>query len=187
APQVISTGSYIAIYGSGLGGGENPAASSLPLPTTLNGMQVFLGGVAIPLLYASPHQVNALVPTGLAPNASYPLVVVQGAAQSNPLSVAVSELQPGIYTQDSSGRGLAVVTDSFTGALISAPNAAHVQEFLTVYCTGLGKVVGPNGESAPADGTAAPEGTLFRTAATVTATIGGVNAPVSFAGLTPTF
>src|SRR6185312_2812421 len=127
------------------------------------------------------------VPTGLAPNASYPLVVVQGAAQSNPLSVAVSELQPGIYTQDSSGRGLAVVTDSFTGALISAPNAAHVQEFLTVYCTGLGKVVGPNGESAPADGTAAPEGTLFRTAASVTATIGGVNAPVSFAGLTPTF
>ncbi|HEY4085014.1 MAG TPA: CotH kinase family protein [Bryobacteraceae bacterium] len=186
-PQVISPGSYIAIYGSDLADSENTAAASLPLSTTLNGTQVFLGGVAIPLLYASASQVNALVPMGLAPNASYPLVVVHGTAQSNPLPLAVNELQPGIYTLDSSGRGPAVVADSFTGAMIGVENAAHGQEFLTVYCTGLGNVVGPDGEAAPADGTAAPEGAVFHTTAAVTATIGGVDAPVSFAGLTPTF
>ena len=42
------------------------------------------------------------------------------------------------------------------------------------------------GQSAgPADGAAAPLNLVLQTAATVTATIGGVNAPVVFSGLTP--
>jgi uncharacterized protein (TIGR03437 family) len=48
-------------------------------------------------------------------------------------------------------------------------------------------VQGPNGESGPAEGTAAPLATIFSTKAKITATIGGVSAPVSFAGLAPTF
>jgi uncharacterized protein (TIGR03437 family) len=167
--------------------GAGVSASSLPLPTTLNGTQLLLGGKPMPLLFAGSGQVNALVPEGLAPNASYPLVVIRGATESVPVSVTVTELQPGIYTVDTSGSGAGIVTNSVTGQLIGAANPAHAGDYLTVYCTGLGAVQGPNGEMEPADGAAAPTNLIFGTTAQVTATIGGVSVPAAFAGLTPTF
>ena len=42
------------------------------------------------------------------------------------------------------------------------------------------------GEPGPVDGNAAPLSPLFRTTAYVTATLGGMSVPVTFAGLTPT-
>jgi uncharacterized protein (TIGR03437 family) len=47
-------------------------------------------------------------------------------------------------------------------------------------------VQGPNGQPPPADGAAVPGSPLFQTVAQVQATIGGIGAPVTFAGLTPT-
>ena len=185
-PQVVAPGSYIAIYGTGLAGSGNPSATTLPLSTSLNGTQLLLGGVPMPLIYASSVQVNALVPQSLAPNASYPLIVVRGATQSVPVSLTVAELQPGIYTVDLSGSGPGIVTNALSGQLITSSNPAHAGDYLTVYCTGLGTLSGPNGETEPADGAAAPTDLVYKTAATVTATIGGVSVPASFAGLTPT-
>jgi hypothetical protein len=46
---------------------------------------VLLGGQAMPLLYASATQVNALVPQAFAPNASYPPVMVRVTTQSAPV------------------------------------------------------------------------------------------------------
>jgi uncharacterized protein (TIGR03437 family) len=185
-PQVVAPGSYVAIYGQGLSAGAGVSASSLPLPTTLNGTQLLLGGKPMPLLFAGSGQVNALVPEGLAPNASYPLVVIRGATESVPVSLTVAELQPGIYTVDTSGSGAGIVTNSVTGQLIDAANPAHAGDYLTIYCTGLGALLGPNGEVEPADGAAAPTNLIFGTTAQVTATIGGVSVPAAFAGLTPT-
>jgi len=186
-PSVVSLGSYVAIYGAGLAGTGTPSATSLPLPTTLNGTQVSLGGLAMPLLYASATQINALIPQALKPNASYPLVVVTEAIQSSPVQLTVMELQPGIYTVNESGSGPGIVTEALTGQLNSASNPARASDFLVVYCTGLGPVQGPNGQPGPADGAAASASPLFQTTATVSAAIGGVLAPVSFSGLTPTF
>jgi uncharacterized protein (TIGR03437 family) len=186
-PSVVSLGSFVAIYGTALAGAGNPSASSLPLPTTLNGTQATLGGLSMPLIYAGSSQINALVPQGLKPNASYPLVVTVGPVQSAPVSLSVMELQPGIYTVNESGSGPGIVTEALTGQLNTASNPAHASDFLVVYCTGLGLVQGPSGQPGPGDGAMTPASPLFRTIATVTATIGGVNAPVSFAGLTPTF
>ena len=115
-PQVVAPGSYIAIYGAGLAGNGNPSATSLPLPTTLNGTQLFLGGLPMPLLYASAGQVNALVPQGIAPNAIYPLVVTRGGTVSVPVELAVTELQPGSYTVNTSGSGPGIVTNALTGS-----------------------------------------------------------------------
>jgi uncharacterized protein (TIGR03437 family) len=70
--------------------------------------------------------------------------------------------------------------------LNSTANPAHPSDYLVVYCTGLGPVQGPNGQTAPADGAVAPVSPIFTTTATVTARIGGLDAPVSFSGLTPT-
>jgi uncharacterized protein (TIGR03437 family) len=60
-------------------------------------------------------------------------------------------------------------------------------QYIQIYATGLGAVVGPGGAAPPADGQLAPVSPLFNTVATATVTIGGVNAPVPFAGLAPGF
>lgn len=185
-PEVVAPGSYVAIYGTGLGGSGTPSATTLPLPTTLNGVQLLLGGIPMPLLYAGTGQVNAIVPQELSPNASYPLVVVRGSAQSAPVPLTVTELQPGVYSVNAIGTGQGIVTNATTGQIVNASNPAHAGDYLTIYCTGLGALTGPNGQTEPADGAAAPLSPLFQTTATVTATIGGATAPVSFAGLTPT-
>jgi uncharacterized protein (TIGR03437 family) len=186
-PSLVSPGSYIAIYGTGLADNGNPSATSLPLPTNLNGTQLFLGGLPMPLLYAGAGQVNALVPEGIAPNASYPLVVVRGEAESVPVALTVTELQPGTYTVDTSGSGGGIVTNASTGALIWAQNPAHAGDYLVIYCTGLGALTGANGETQPGNGAAAPSDVIYHAAANVNVTIGGMSTPALFAGLTPTY
>ena len=185
-PSVVSPGSYIAIYGNGLAGNGDPSAKSLPLPTTLNGASATLCGVPMPLLYASATQINAIAPQVPAGSLQCPLVVSVNGQASASVQLTMAPLQPGIYTVNLSGSGPGVVTNARTGQLISETNPAHAGDFLAIYATGLGAVQGPNGEAGPTDGAAAPLSTVFRTKAVVTATIGGVDAPVSFAGLTPT-
>lgn len=187
SPEVVAPGSYVAIYGTNLAGAGNPLATSLPLPVTLNGTQVLLNNVPLPLNYAGGTQINALIPQGIAPDAAYPLVVsTLGRGQSAPFMLYVTSGVPGVYSVDGSGTGAGIVTNAVTGALITSSSPAHVGDYLTVYCTGLGMVQGPNGQPAPADGAAAPGSPLYQTVAPVEATIGGIAAQVTFAGLTPT-
>src|SRR6185312_16240116 len=185
--SVVAPGSYVAIYGTGLAGTGNPSATTFPLPTTLNGTQVTLCGIPVPLLYASPTQINVLLPQKLTNSTSCPLIVITGTTSSAPVQLVVTELQPGIYTANTSGSGRGIVANALTGALNDATHPAHAHDFLVVYMTGLGAVVGPNGEPGPNDGAAAPTTTIFHTTSTVTATIDGIDAPVLFSGLTPTF
>jgi uncharacterized protein (TIGR03437 family) len=190
-PQVVVPGGYVAIYGIYLASGGPPSAATLPLPPILNDAQLLLGGQSLPLSYAIPGQVNGLIPQDLSANASFPLVVQRGTTQSVPVQVTVAALQPGIFTVNTLGTGQGSVQIAGT-TLLAAPlgnGSRPVQsgtEYLTIYCTGLGPVVGSNGELPPADGYSAALPAIYHTTASVTATIGGVNVPVTFAGLTPT-
>jgi uncharacterized protein (TIGR03437 family) len=189
-PGLVTPGSFVAIYGTGLAAGTPLTASATPFPATLNGTQVLLGGEALPLYYAGAGQINGLIPQALNPDTSYELVVERGTTQSVPVALTVAPYQPGIFTADTSGSGQGAVEIAGT-ALLAAPagsGSRPVQsgsEYLAVYCTGLGPVTGPNGEAPPADGAGAPLSLVYRTVATLTATIGGMQAPVVFAGLTP--
>ena len=183
--SVVTPGSYIAIYGTNLAGTDNPSATSLPLPTTLNGASVTLCGIPMPLLYASASQINALIPDGL--NASTcPLVVTSNGTASAPIQLTVTPVQPGIYTLDTSGSGTGIVANALTGKLINAANPAHAGDNLVIYDTGLGPLHDANGNPGPKVGTQAPSTTIYYTNDTVTASLGGVSAPVLFSGLTPT-
>ncbi len=185
-PSVVTPGSYVAIYGTDMADSGDPNAKTLPLPTTLNGAQVTLCGVPVPLLYASATQINILLPQTLPSTTTCPLVVTKGTVASAAVTLTVAPLQPGIYTANTSGSGPGIVTNAATAQLNDADHPAHASDFLVIYMTGLGQVVGPDGEAGPADGAAAPSDKLFHTVANVTATIGGVPTPVSFSGLTPT-
>jgi uncharacterized protein (TIGR03437 family) len=190
-PQIVTPGSYVAIYGTSLASNGESIADTIPLPGTLNGTQLFLGGQRMPLLYAGGGQVNALIPQNLNPNTSYQLVVQRGSTLSAPAYLTTSGYQPGIYTLDFSGSGQGIVEIAGT-TLLAAPagnGSRPVQrgsEYLSVFATGLGPLIGTNGEVPPTDGAGAPLTTLYQTTAAVTATIGGVDAPVLFSGLTPT-
>ncbi len=191
ASQVVTPGSYIAIYGSGFMTGSPVINSNIPLPTTLGGIQLTLGGVAMPLAYVSSGQVNAIVPQTLAPGSSYALRIIRNGATALLGTLSVVALQPGIFTYNASGSGQGIVGIANT-ALLAGPAgngfapAKRGTDYLLIYCTGLGPVTSASGQPAPADGAAASSTVLYKTTGTVTATIGGVTVPALFAGLTPT-
>ena len=168
---VVAPGSYVSIFGTNLGGSASPVASSTPLPTSLNGTQVFLGAKLLPLAYAGPNQINGVIPQGFDTGSTYALVVVSGGYSSTPVPVSIAPIQPAIYTNDGSGSGPGVI--------------AQQGQYLVIYCNGLGPVAGPNGESAPADGAAAPTSVTLSTLGKVTVSIGGTQIPAQFAGLAP--
>lgn len=80
----VSPAEVIALYGPGIG--PAMAVSATPAkglyPTTLGGVQVAVNGVNIPLLYVSANQINAVVPMGLAINATSTFQVTNGTAVS---------------------------------------------------------------------------------------------------------
>jgi uncharacterized protein (TIGR03437 family) len=172
-PQFAAPGAWVSIYGSGL-----------------NGAQFFLGNQPMPLSYSGAAQANVLIPQALNPNASYPLTIRRGATVSAPVPIALTAAQPAIYTRDFSGSGQGIAEIAGT-SLLAAPAGSGARpaqrgsDYLAIFATGLGSVTGANGEPPPPDGAAAPLTTLYRVASQVTATVGGVDAPVVFAGLTP--
>src|SRR5438045_43072 len=73
---LVSPGCLVTIFGSNLA--DAPAtASGVPLPNTLGGVTVSVAGLAAPLLYVSPSQINALIPfeTAIPANTVVPVVV----------------------------------------------------------------------------------------------------------------
>jgi uncharacterized protein (TIGR03437 family) len=190
APQVVVPGGYISIYGANLASNGSPFPTTAPFPTTLNGTEVTIGGEALALSYASAGQINGIVPYDLQPGTTYQLIISRDSTTSAPLAVMTAALQPAIFTEDDSGSGQGAILINGTG-LLAAPvrngsrPAIRGMEYLQIFCTGLGVVAGSDGATAPPPGSLAPLSPLFSTHATVTVSIGGVAAPVLYAGLTP--
>jgi uncharacterized protein (TIGR03437 family) len=57
-------------------GGPGQAASTVPLPTSLNGVQVLFNNVATPLFFAGPDQINFQIPWGAPQNGTAGLQVI---------------------------------------------------------------------------------------------------------------
>jgi uncharacterized protein (TIGR03437 family) len=180
ASAYIAPGALVSIYGQQFATSSS-TSSTLPFPTSVNGTQVTLGGTALPLRYVGGGQINAQVPFNIGINTAQQLVVTNGSTLSAPQSVVVAAAQPGVYTQDQSGSGPGIIVDLNTGAVVTASHPAHVGDVLVIYCNGLGAV-----NPALPTGTPAPlNGPLSSTVNQLTVSVGGMNAPVSFAGLVP--
>lgn len=177
----ISPGGLVSLYGSQLSdsvGGGGVA----PFPTQVNGTIVQMGGVALPLRYVSPGQVNAQVPFGLNYNTEQQLVVQRGTTLSVPVDIVVAPAQPGVYTQNSSGAGPGEIVDATQSyQLVTAQTPATAGDVIIIYCNGLGAVSPPVPTGSPAP----LAGPVSQTVNPLTVTIGGLAATVSFAGLTP--
>jgi len=183
AGEPSAPGALISIFGSNLASGT-ATATSLPLPTQLAGTQVVIGGMLMPLLYAGPNQINAVVPFPLPVGTTQQVIVQSGAALSVPEPNTVAPGAPGVFTLNGSGSGAAIVAainPDGTAYLVSTAQPAHPGSVLVLYCTGLGGV-----QSSIQAGDATPLSPLAPVTDAVSLAIGGVTAPVLFAGLVPT-
>ena len=180
----LAPGALVSVFGS-LFAPQETKVESLPLPVTLGVTTVTIAGRKLPLLYIGPAQMNAMIPFDLPINATHQVVVQRGTAISIPEPIGVVSSQSGVFTRDLTGKGAGIVvrvTSDGKQALVGTDNPAHAFDALVIYCSGLGDV-----DPQQIAGSAAPPTPLSRALDTVKVTIGGIDAPLIFAGLTPGF
>ena len=171
----LAPGALATVFGQHFAAANT--AGSAPLPSTLAGVSISLNGKALPLLYATPFQVNFQVPSATAAgNAT--ITVTSNGLTSASTSVPVLTAAPGLFQQAS---GRAVVQNSADFSLNSPSAPAKLGSTIIAYLTGAGAV-----QPAVADGVVAPN-SLSTVIASTSATIGTASAKVSFAGMTPGF
>ena len=178
-----SPGSIVSIFGTNLAI-STAAATTIPLPTILNGTSVTIGGIATPLFYVGKGQINAQVPYGVTAG-SQAVVVTTAAGASASGAIPIRATQPAIFAVNQNGMGQASVQNAIVnGTSVSyvnngATTAVMQGNLLIVYGTGGGALA-----TGPASGAAC--GTQ-QFSGSYSATIGGVAASVQYAGCSPGF
>jgi uncharacterized protein (TIGR03437 family) len=206
-PNITSVGDA-ASYGTSLaqGGlvvakGTNLSSSgyfsqNFPLPTIAQGVKATLtptaGGTGTDLyivyLYNqnNVNQLALIVPSTLAPG-TYNLTVTNNGSTSPPVQVVVVKSAPQIFTQDSSGFGLAVVQNYVSAteldvnrATTGVVNGIHISpafegQTLIAWGTNFGAV--PGGDNVASQGY-----DYTKNGHTVNAVVGGTKVPASYAG-----
>src|SRR5262245_26711138 len=106
----LASESIAALFGAGLASGSQ-AATSLPLPTVLANVSVNFKDASgteqlAPLFFVSSSQINYLVPARTASGAAL-VTVLNGANAVASGTTMITTTSPGLFSADSSGRGLA--------------------------------------------------------------------------------
>jgi len=175
-PRPVVAGSLLSFYGERLAPAAS-AASTLPLPTSLGGVQVSVNGRAVPLLYVGPDQINALLPAGVATGTAR-AAVTSGGVTGPESNFSVTEAVPALFL--SAGRAIAA---NFEDGKRNGPDApARAGAVVTVWATGAGPVQG----GFPAAGAANP-GEARRASLPASASVGGRLADILYLGLAPGF
>jgi uncharacterized protein (TIGR03437 family) len=181
-PTAVAAGSWVSIFGSQMTPGAVVSATSVPLPTSLAGITVFIGGTPAPLLYVSPTQINAQIPQEVAGRTTTSLQVVVNAVASAAATINLASTGPGIYTLNQSGSGRGAILHSGSHFVVSSTDPAKPGEILEVYANGLGAT-----NPLVATGQAASSNPLSSVIFGPSASIGNLPATVRFAGLAATF
>jgi uncharacterized protein (TIGR03437 family) len=160
---VFAPGMLMSLYGTHLSI-TTKAADSAPLPTSLEGVIVTVNGVAAPLWYVSPGQINLQIPyeTPLGPA----LVALNNNGRVTSYTVQVSPTAPGIFSN--------------SGALTPAATAKRGSTVL-LYLTGDGEL-SPMLDTGAPPAANTPVAQLPKPRAPLSVTVGGVPAEVVFAG-----
>ncbi len=146
-----SRGSFAAIFGSGLAP-ETAVAPSIPLPTSLRGVEVTIDGIPAPILFVGPLQINVQVPFG-ADNDDVTVVVRNAAGEDNLVASEIKEASPGIWTVNQMGSGQGWILFANTRVVAAPAGAlaafrfesrpAREGDLLTIFASGLGEVEPP--------------------------------------------
>jgi uncharacterized protein (TIGR03437 family) len=164
--QSFAPGAVLSVFGSELSSAIQ-SASSVPLPFSTSGVAVLVNGIAAPLYYISPGQLNVQIPYETAAG-STAVLSVNNNGHVTTQSFQVAAAAPGIFTTSA-------------GALVPTASAARGQE-IEFYVTGVGAVLPaiPDG-AAPAASTALAD--LPTPAQPTTVKIDGITASIDFIGI----
>jgi uncharacterized protein (TIGR03437 family) len=180
----IAPGEIVTLFGTGLG----PASLVVNTPqngvygTQLAGTTVNIGGIAAPIIYTSSTFVSAIVPYEINGLTSVNVYVTYQGQQSVVNTIQVATVAPGVFTLNSSGFGQALAVN-LNGTVNTASNPTPAGDFLLLYETGEGQTT-----PAGVDGQLAPASPPFpMPVQSVTATVGGLPAMITYAGAAPGF
>jgi uncharacterized protein (TIGR03437 family) len=173
----LAPGSLFSIFGSGLAT-QSLKAERFPLPYRLGEASVTIGGKPAPLLYVSPGQINAQVPYEVVEDEAAPVVVTVNGVSSAADTVPVLLATPGIFEF---GQNRSVVQNQ-DYSLNNTDHGATPGSYVIAYLTGSGKPDNPVVTGMPTS--AEP---FYKAVGIVVATVNGLEAEVTFAGLTPGF
>lgn len=175
-----AAGAIMSAFGDGLASTEE-LASTTPPPTRLGGVSVEItdsAGATQPcrLFYASPKQINLLIPDGVATGLAT-LTVKRDSGTSAAASVVIEPVMPGLFAANANGSGVGAITalrvgeggarsdvpvsqyDTTQRKYLSVPidlGAATDQVYLSLYGTGIRGVKALSGISVTIGGTTVP-------------------------------
>ena len=128
----------ISIYGPHIGPATPVTATATSgfLPTSLGGVQVLVNSVAVPLLYVSDSQVNAVAPQNATPGSSLTVQIVSNGVTSPSFPVTIVAAEPEVF-QRSDGTAAAINQDNTVN---SAANPAKAGSIVSIWATGTGSI-----------------------------------------------
>ena len=184
--QVLAPGSIVSLFGSQMAL-ATAAATDVPLPATLAGASITVGGRNAPLFYSSDGQINAQLPFDISPGAQQQVIVRTSQPDgfhslTVPQTITLAAARPGIFTLSQNGQGQGAILNAQTGVFADSAAPVSIGNVIEVFATGLGATNPP-----VYSGQAPPAGVLANVTTLVGALVGGVPANVLFAGLAPGF
>lgn len=133
APNTIAT-----LYGANLAFDDRAVASTNivrgAMPTSLDGVGVWVNSIPCGLFYVSPTQINFLVPYQLTAG-TVSLVVARDSQAGPTVSIHLNSTSPGLFLWN----GNNAVAGHLNGTALSATSPAVPGEIVVIYAAGLGR------------------------------------------------
>jgi uncharacterized protein (TIGR03437 family) len=174
----MAPGSVITIYGQSLA----PAlqvGSTNPLPQSLGEITVTIGSYILPLLFVSPTQINAQLPSELV-DGNYTLLVHQTGQPDVTGTLTVSRDAPGMFTQNNAQNLPLVLALHQDGTVVTFDSPAVHGEKISIFGTGFGPYL-----TTIVDGFFVPASPTNSVADAVTLNVGAITKTPDFAGAAP--
>ncbi len=113
---MVAPNSLASLFGSGYT--ESTVSAQLDangqLPTKLGGLSVLIDGVAAPLLFVSPLQINLLVPASTDIGTADVVVQTSTPGKQFQYSMQVRNVAPALFSRDASGHGPGAILNATT-------------------------------------------------------------------------
>jgi uncharacterized protein (TIGR03437 family) len=135
----IAPNTLVSIYGTGLCMAaravsiEDLRGGVLPTVLPGTGCRVIFGGIPANIYYASPTQINFLVPSNLLAT-TFDIRVTMNALNGPSVRLQLAETAPGLFQLSPEF----VVATRPDGSVITPENPAHPGDVIVLYATGLG-------------------------------------------------
>ncbi len=154
APGPLAPYAIASLYGAGLAYSKRAVTEKdirgNQLPTELDGVRVLVDGLAAPLYYVSPEQINFLIPyvTGARFPTQVKLWVTLDGRRGPEIELPLHETAPALFQLDATTPIVTAVrkpegSDEQRVVVISKDEPARPGEIITLWATGLGRTQPP--------------------------------------------